>query len=213
MSLKKKDWAEEGVDSDEEEFINLALMANSDDQEAISSTSQVLTTNISDLTRDECKSTIDEMSNELYNLHLSLKSLTNENSRIKENIYNLIKINSWLENELVSMERLKIECQDFRDELVYSLNREKSLKKNMATTQEVIKNWNNSTRVTRFIIENMIKETFPDPSSSREKKPVTEDQTTNNCLSTDNSDIDYSSTKKSSTDNNICRRKINQLIK
>ena len=36
-----------------------------EDQEASSSTSQVLTTNISDLTRDECNIVIDEMSNEL----------------------------------------------------------------------------------------------------------------------------------------------------
>ena len=61
-------------------------MAESEDQEASSSTSQVLTTNISDLTRDERKITIDEMSNELYNRHVSLKSLTKENSRLKGTI-------------------------------------------------------------------------------------------------------------------------------
>ena len=36
-------------------------MAESDDQEARSSTSQVLTTNLSNLTRDECNIIIDEM--------------------------------------------------------------------------------------------------------------------------------------------------------
>ena len=61
-------------------------MAESDEQEASSSTSQVLTTNLSDLSRDECKIIIDEMSNKLYNLHVSLKSLTKENSRIKGSI-------------------------------------------------------------------------------------------------------------------------------
>ena len=64
-------------------------MAESEDQTGIFSTSQVLTTNISDLTRDECKITIDEMSNELYNLHVSLKSLTKENSRLKRTIESL----------------------------------------------------------------------------------------------------------------------------
>ena len=67
---KEKYWAAEEDESDEEEFINFAFRAELEDQEASSSTSQVLTTNISDLTRDECKITIDEMSNELYNLHV-----------------------------------------------------------------------------------------------------------------------------------------------
>ena len=72
-------------------------MAESDDQEANSSTSQVLTTNIFYLTRYECKITIDEMLNELYNLHVSLKSLTKENSRLKISINTLSERNSWLE--------------------------------------------------------------------------------------------------------------------
>ena len=40
---KEKDWAAEDEESDEEEFINLAFMADSENQEASSSTSQVLT--------------------------------------------------------------------------------------------------------------------------------------------------------------------------
>ena len=85
-------------------------MADSEDQEASSSTSQVLT-NISDLTRDECKITIDEISNELYNLHVSLKSLTKENSRLKGTLESLSERNSQLESELVVLERLKSETQ------------------------------------------------------------------------------------------------------
>ena len=61
-------------------------MAESDDQEASSSRYHVLTTNLSDLTRDECKITIDEMSNKLYNLYVYLKSLTKENSGLKTSI-------------------------------------------------------------------------------------------------------------------------------
>ena len=69
------------------------------------------------------------MSNELYNLHVSLKSLTKENSRLKGNIEFISERNSWLKNELVVMERLKTENQDLREELVRSLQREKSLSK------------------------------------------------------------------------------------
>ena len=124
---KERGWAAEDDESYEEEFINLAFMAETDEQEASPSTSQVLTTNISDLSRDECKIIIDEMSNELYNLHVSLKLLNKENSRLKGTIESIYERNSWLENELVAMERLKTENQDSRDELVRSLQREKSL--------------------------------------------------------------------------------------
>ena len=58
-------------------------MAKSEEHEASSASSQVLTTNISDLSKEECKLAIDDMSNELYNLHISLKSLIKENARIK----------------------------------------------------------------------------------------------------------------------------------
>ena len=102
-------------------------MAEIDDQEASFSTFQVLTINISDLSRDVCKITIDEMSNKLYNLHVFLKSLTKENSRLKGTIESISERNSWLENELVVMKRLKTENQDSREELVRSLQREKSL--------------------------------------------------------------------------------------
>ena len=91
---EEKYWAAYGEDSDEEEFINLALMANSDEQEASSSNSQVLTTNIIELSKDDCKIDIDDMSNELYNLHISLKLLTKENARIKGTNDLLIERNS-----------------------------------------------------------------------------------------------------------------------
>ena len=69
---EEKDWAAAGEDSDEEEFINLALMATLEEQEASSAGSQVLTSNLFDLSKEECKFDVDEISNELYNLHISL---------------------------------------------------------------------------------------------------------------------------------------------
>ena len=44
---EEKDWAAAGEDSDKEEFINLALMATSEEQEASSAGSHVLTSNLS----------------------------------------------------------------------------------------------------------------------------------------------------------------------
>ena len=83
LSQKKKDWTAAGENSDEEEFINLALIATSKEEEASSTCSHVFTSNLYELSKEECKSSIDEISNELYNLHIFLKSLTRENAKIK----------------------------------------------------------------------------------------------------------------------------------
>lgn len=42
-----------------------------------------MTVNISKLFKDDCKYTINDMPSEIYNLHITLKSLTKENARIK----------------------------------------------------------------------------------------------------------------------------------
>ena len=176
-------------------------MAETDDQETSSLTSEVLTTNISYFSKDECKITINEMSNELYNLHVSLKSLTKENSRLKATIESLSKRNSWLENEAVTLERLKVENLDSKNELVRNLQKMDSLKEELKKEQDVIKSWNNSSRITRAVIENRIKETVLDPKNSKEKKQVEGKQSSDNYLSTDNSDNDYLSVKKNLNDN------------
>lgn len=81
---KEKDWVA-GDDSDEEEvFVNLALMANSTDEgESSSTNNQVFTTNLSELSKDDCASSINELSMELYHMHVSLKLLSKENSKLK----------------------------------------------------------------------------------------------------------------------------------
>ena len=102
---EEKYWAVAGEDSDEEEFINLALMATSEEQEASSTGSHVFTSNLYDLSKEECKSAIDEISNEMYNLYISLNSLTRENARIKNTNDLLLKINTLLENEMLTLEK------------------------------------------------------------------------------------------------------------
>ena len=100
---------------------------------------------------------------------MSLKSLTKENPTLKGTIESLSERNSQLESELVVLERLKTENSDSKKELVRSLQREESLKEELKKEQDVIKSWNNSSRITRFVIENRIKETFLDPNGSKEK--------------------------------------------
>ena len=86
-------------------------MTTSEEQEASSACSHVFTSNIYDLYMEECKSSIDEISNELYNLHISLKPLTRENARIKSTNDLLLERNTLLENELLTLEKCKKECQ------------------------------------------------------------------------------------------------------
>ena len=87
--------------------MHLALMATSEEQEASSTGSHVVTSNLSELSREECKFAIDEISNELYSLHISLKSLTRENARIKSTNDLLLERNALLEKELLTLEKCK----------------------------------------------------------------------------------------------------------
>ena len=93
-------------------------MATSEEQESSSAGSRVFILNLSDLSKEECKYDIDEISNELYNLHISLKSLTRENAKIKSTNDLLLERNTLLENELLTIENCKKECQIIKDELM-----------------------------------------------------------------------------------------------
>ena len=102
---------------------------------------------MSDLSREECKSAIDEISNELYNLHISLKSLTRENTRIKNTIDLLLERNALLENELLTLKKYKKECQIAKDELILCLKMEETTKKHLDKELEVIRKWTESAKV------------------------------------------------------------------
>jgi hypothetical protein len=144
------------------------------------------------------------MSNELYNLHVSLKSLTKENARIKNTNDLLIDRNNFLEQELLVQERCKKECKDAREELVNSLQRELSLKETLEKEKLLIKKWNASGEKVRVQVENKIEETFLNPKKSAGKKPVVEEQSTDNLESTDNSDTEYLSIDNKFKKHNHC---------
>ena len=191
---EEKDWAAAGDDFDEEEFINLSLMATSQKQEASSAWSQVLTSNMSDLFKEECKSAIDKISNELYNLHISLKSLTRENTRIKNTNNLLLEENALLENERLTLKKCKKECQIATDELILSLKREETTKKHLSKELKVIRKWTESTKVSEQIRIVQGKPNFLGLDSVDVQSTPSE--------STDDSsmDIDYPSTSKRSMD-------------
>ena len=146
------DWAADEGDSDTEEHVNLALMAIGDDADSsFTSNGQVKTTNTADLTKSECKQIIDDMSNEIYNLRVSLKSLTKENVRIKGSNDLLTEKNGKLETELIQMDKFKKVSELAKDELLAVLKREEILKKQLEREQEIIAKWKDS----RNVLENM----------------------------------------------------------
>lgn len=75
----------------EEKFVNLALMARSDD-EASSSSNQVPSLVLLDMSKTEYKQTIEELSAEMFNIHVSL-------SAANEEIAKLTKQNETLKSE------------------------------------------------------------------------------------------------------------------
>ncbi|XP_063945973.1 uncharacterized protein LOC135151452 [Daucus carota subsp. sativus] len=146
------DWAADEGDSDNEEHVNLALMAIGDEADSsTTSNGQVKTTNTSDLSKSECKQIIDDMSNEIYNLRVSLKSLTKENIRIKGTNNLLTERNEKLETELIQMDKIKKSSELAKDELLVVLKREEILKKQLEREQEIIAKWKDS----RNVLENL----------------------------------------------------------
>ncbi|XP_063935540.1 uncharacterized protein LOC135147084 [Daucus carota subsp. sativus] len=173
-----KDDRAAGEDSDEEdEFVNLALMANSTDQEEnTTNSSQVFTTNLVELTKYECNATINEMSTELYQLHVSLKSLTKENNRIKE-------ANTFL--------------SDRNNDILVVLKRDEAIKKQLNKEQEIIARWKFGRDVSANIINIKGRETFVENEWKRDKRVFEISDTS----STDeNMDSDHPLKTKSSTD-------------
>ena len=146
-----KDWAA-GDDSDDEQLVNLALMALGDETDSPTpSSGQVSTTNTSDLSKIECNQIIDEMSNEIYNLRITLKSLTKENLRIKKTNELLTERNSFLESELLELETFKKESRIAKEELVVVLKEKELFKKQLEKEQEIVARWKNS----RDVVSNM----------------------------------------------------------
>ena len=172
----ENDWAAEGADECEDvEYVNLALMADSEEIEVSSSSNQVITTDLSHLSKDECNDAINEMSTELYHLRVSLKSLTKENARIKENNVFLSDRNAMLEDQLIELEKIKIKCLSVESELAESVEKVEILSNQLAHEQEVIKAWKTSREVTVQIAKVQGIESFCEDSWKKNKKKLNKD--------------------------------------
>ncbi|KAL8099891.1 hypothetical protein AgCh_032226 [Apium graveolens] len=134
---QENDWAADGLDEDDDvSYINLALMAKSDETETSSSSNQVITTDLAHLSKAECNDAINDMSTELYHLRVTIKSLTKENAKIKENNLFLSERNNVLESQFIEFEKLRIKCKIAKYELTESLKKEEILKKQLEREHE-----------------------------------------------------------------------------
>ncbi|KAK1397672.1 hypothetical protein POM88_007535 [Heracleum sosnowskyi] len=167
------DWAGNDEDTyDDVEYVNLALMANNHEQEASSSSNQVTTTNLSELSKEECNSTINDMSNVLYNLRVTLKSLTKENSKIKETNLLLSDRNAMLEAQLIEFEKMRCVSRDAKLELEKVLKREEILKTQLEIEQRLIAKWKDSRNVASNIINVQGMESFCEQSWKKNKEKL-----------------------------------------
>jgi len=167
------DWAGDGEDSDEDvEYVNLALMANNHEQEASSSSNQVTITNLSELSKEECDSAVNEMSTVLYNLRVTLKSLTKENSRLKETNLFLSDRNAMLEAQLIEFEKMRCVSRDAKKELENVLKREDILKTQLEIEQNVIAKWKDARNVATNIINVQGMESFCEQSWKKNKEKL-----------------------------------------
>ncbi|KAK1355984.1 hypothetical protein POM88_049240 [Heracleum sosnowskyi] len=167
------DWAGNGEDSDDDvEYVNLALMADNHEQEASSSSNQVTITNLSELSKEECDSAVNEMSTVLYNLRVTLKSLTKENSRIKETNLLLSDRNAMLEAQLIEFEKMRCVSRDAKKELENVLQREEILKTQLEIEQGVIAKWKDSRNVATNIINVQGMESFCEESWKKNKEKL-----------------------------------------
>lgn len=147
-------------------------MANSEEPEAETSINQVVSTNLTQLSKEECIDTVNDMSTELYHLSVSLKSPTKENIRIKENNVFLSERNASLESLKIEHEKIKIELSDVKCELAETVKREGILAKQLELEHELIKKWKTSRNVAEEIINVQGKESFCEESWRKEKKKL-----------------------------------------
>ncbi|KAL8093464.1 hypothetical protein AgCh_035369 [Apium graveolens] len=167
------DWAADGADEDDDmEYVNLALMANSDENETSSSSNQVITTDLSHLSKIECNEAINDISNELYHLRVSLKSLAKENTRIKENNLFLSDRNAVLEGKVIGLEKIKIKCLSVESELEESVKKVEILFKQLEREQDVIKAWKTSRDVSAQIVKVQGIESLCENAWKKNKKEV-----------------------------------------
>ncbi|KAK1397049.1 hypothetical protein POM88_006912 [Heracleum sosnowskyi] len=110
------DWADDGNDSEEDtEFVIHALMADSNEQEASSSTNQVITTNLTELSKEECNSAIDDINAVLETQFIEFEKMRMECQIAKDERLAVLKREEILKVQLVKEHEFIVRWNDSRN--------------------------------------------------------------------------------------------------
>lgn len=104
---EEKDWDGDVDDSDNEEYVNLAFREIRDEHEASSSSNHVLYVDNCDISSDQLKIVVDQMTNDLYHAHVTIKTMTKENTKLNKELVTVRDRNVVLEQQLIELENAK----------------------------------------------------------------------------------------------------------
>ncbi|KAK1378961.1 hypothetical protein POM88_025705 [Heracleum sosnowskyi] len=137
---------DESDDEDEEEYVNLALMASTDEVTSTSS-SQVPSLVLLDMSIDEYKKTIKDLSAEMFNVYTSLSAANEEITRLSKLNETLKSENESLVLKTSSLDSLAKENAKFKNELKCAKEVEEFLRNEIAENEFKIKAYKNSSKI------------------------------------------------------------------
>ncbi|KAK1360638.1 CCHC-type domain-containing protein [Heracleum sosnowskyi] len=129
-------------DEEEEEYVNLALMAKSEEVSS-SSPSQVPSLVLLDMSKDEYKQTVEELSAEMFHVHTSLTAANEEIARLTKLNEELTSENDLLLLKTNRLESLTHENAKLKNELVCAKEIEEFLRKEINENEFKIKAYRN----------------------------------------------------------------------
>ncbi|KAK1360204.1 hypothetical protein POM88_044678 [Heracleum sosnowskyi] len=137
---------DESDDEDEEEYVNLALMASTDEVTSTSS-SQVPSLVLLDMSIDEYKKTIKDLSAEMFNVYTSLSAANEEITRLSKLNETLKSENESLVLKTSSLDSLAQENAKLKNELKCAKEVEEFLRNEIAENEFKIKAYKNSSKI------------------------------------------------------------------
>ena len=129
---------EETDEEESEHMVNVALMENSS-EEASSSSTQVPSLVLLDMTFGECKKTIEDMSAKMFNLHTSLSTIHEEIVRVNSKNETLTADNDLLLLKTVSLDSLRSDNEKFKNDLACAKKIEEYFRTKLAENEFKLK--------------------------------------------------------------------------
>ena len=144
---------DESDDEEEEEYVNLALMAK-DDGEASSSSSQVPSLFLLDMSKTEYKQTVEELSAEMFHIYTSLSAANEEIARLTEVNEKLKSENDTLLLRTSPLDSLAQENERLKNDIICAKEIEEFLRNEIVQNEFKLKAFRNSSMLVQGYHEN-----------------------------------------------------------